>query len=105
MHSVEWYFNDTIEQLSMLTLTATNLVKEIPTLTPSDVRLRCQQLSTMQEKLSEDKEQFFAIMDFVGRGVLDTFYIGEFQRALDKSVLACDSLHAVILQYKSKINS
>ena len=105
MQSVEWYFNDTIEQLSMLTLTATALVEEIPTLTPGDVQQRCHQLSDMQEKLSADKEQFFAIMEFVGRGVLDTFYIGEFQRALDKSVLACNALHAVILQYKCDITS
>jgi hypothetical protein len=103
MQSVEWHFADTIEKLGVLTLAATTLVEEIPSLSPGDVQQRCETLLTMQQKMTEDKEQFFAIMEFVGSGILDTSYIGEFQRALDKSVLACDTLHAVILEYKSKI--
>lgn len=103
MHSVEWHFADTIEKLGVLTLAATDLIEEIPSLSPQDVQLRCEILLDMQQNLNEDKEQFFAIMEFVGPGILDTSYIGEFQRALDKSILACDTLHAAVLDYKSKI--
>lgn len=103
MQSVEWHFADTIEKLGILTHAANALVGEIPSLSPGDVQKRCEILNGMQQKLSEDKEQFFAIMEFVGPGILDTSYIGEFQRALDNSILACDTLHAAILKYKANI--
>lgn len=103
MQSIEWHFADTIEKLGVFTQAATTLIGEIPSLSPNDVKERCEELTSMQQNLSEDKEQFFAIMEFVGPGILDTSYIGEFQRALDESILACDNLHQVILAYKSNI--
>jgi hypothetical protein len=103
MQSVEWYFADTMEKLGDLTLAATTLVEEIPSLSPAIVQQRCELLNGMQRKLSQDREQFFAIIEFVGPGILDTTYIGEFQRALDKSIQACDELHAAVLQYKENL--
>jgi hypothetical protein len=103
MESVEWYFNDSIEKLDVFTLAAAALVKEIPLLPPGDVQQRCAALINIQQKLSQDKELFFAIIEFVGPGVLDTSCIGEFQRALDKSILTCDILQSVVLKYRQNI--
>lgn len=103
MESVEWYFADSIKKLDVFTLATTTLVEEIPLLNPDVVQQRCQALIGIQQKLSEDKELFFAIIEFLGPGVLTTSYIGEFQRALDKSILSCDILHTVVLQYRQNI--
>lgn len=105
MQPVECHFIDTIAQLGAFTVAATAIVNEISAITPGDLQLRCQELSGLQKKFNKDNEQFFAIMEFVGPGVLDISYVGEFQRALDKSILACDILYAVVLEYRQNITA
>ncbi len=104
MHSVEMYFNDTIAKYNLFKQAATSLVNGVHSLTPEDVYQRCEMLSTMLKELTENKEQFFAVLEFFGPGVLDTSAIGEFQRALDKSILASNALYAEILNYKRNIS-
>lgn len=105
MQSIEMYFNDTIEKISLFKQAAILLVQEIHALTPEAVHQRCNNLSAMQVKLTENKEQLFIIMEFMGPGVLDNSFIGEFQRALGKSILACDTLYTEILAYKHNLSS
>lgn len=105
MQSVEMYFIDTIEKHNLFKQAATSLLQEVPTLTPADVYQRCINLSAMQKELTENKEQFFVIMEFMGSGMLDTASVGEFQRALDESIIACDKLYAEILGYKHNLAS
>jgi hypothetical protein len=105
MQSIEMYFNDTIEKFSLFKQAAMLLIREIHVLAPDVVHQRCKNLSAMQEKLTENNEQLFIIMEFMGPGVLDNSSIGEIQRTLDKSVLACDTLYAEILAYKDNLSS
>jgi len=42
-------------------------------------------------------------MEFMGSTILDTSYVGEFQRALDKSIVTCDSLHAELTLYRNTL--
>lgn len=105
MQSIEMYFNDIIEKYSLFKLTATSLIQEIHSLKPGDIYQRCQDLSAAQKELTENKEQFFIIMEFMGPGLLDTSSIGEFQRVLDNSILACDTLYTEILTYKHNLAS
>ncbi len=103
MQSASMYFNDTIEQCNLFKQAATSIIAGIHTLSPDDIYQRCEKLSTMLKDLTENKEQFFTVLEFFGPGVLDTSSIGEFQRALDKSILTCDSLYAEILIYKQNL--
>jgi len=105
MQSVEMYINDTIEKYSLFKQAAVSLAQEIPALTPHVIHQRCEMLNAMHRELTKNKEQLFVIIEFMGPGVLDTSYIGEFQRALDKSILACDTLYAGILGYKDNLLS
>lgn len=105
MQSIEMYFIDAIEKFSLFKRAAILLIQEIHALTPDIVHQRCQILSAMQKQLTENKEQLFIIMEFMGPGVLDNSSIGEFQRVLDKSILACDTLYAEILAYKHNLSS
>lgn len=105
MQTVEMYFNDTIEKYSLFKQAAVSLIQEIPSLSPELISNRCDDLTAMHHELTVNKEQFFIIMEFMGPGILETSHIGEFQRALDKSILACDNLYAKILVYKNELTS
>jgi len=103
MKSVEMYFNDTIAKYSLFKQAATLLIKEIPALSPLDISNRCGNLTTMHKELNEGRDQLFILMEFVGSTILDTSYVGEFQRALDKSIVACDLLHDELTFYQNSL--
>jgi hypothetical protein len=105
MKSVEMYFNDTIAEYSHFKHAATMLIQEIPSLPPSEINQRCAELSSMIRAITDNKSHLFDLMEFMGLGILDTSYIGEFQRVLDKSILACDTLYADLLTYKDAFTS
>jgi hypothetical protein len=103
MQSVEMYLNDTIEKYSLFAKAATCLVREVQTLPPAKIYERCEELTLMQSELLMNKEQLFIVMEFLGPKFLDSSSICEFQRALDKSILTCNTLYNEILSYKEKI--
>ena len=105
MQTVEMYFNDAIEKYSLFKEAAVSLIQEITSLPPEVIYHRCEDLTAMHQELTENKEQFFIVMEFLGPGILNTSHIGEFQRALDKSIHACDTLYAKILVYKNELTS
>jgi hypothetical protein len=105
MQSIEMYFNDTIAKYSIFKQAATSLVQEIPAMTPDDIFRRCENLSALRKEATKDKDQLFIIMEFMGPGILDAAFIGEFQRVLDTSILVCDTLYAEILLYKERLTS
>ena len=103
MQSVEMYFNKAIQKHSLFKQAATLLILEIPGLTPNDIHNRCTDLTIMQRELTDNKDHLFDLMEFWGPGILDTAFIGEFQRALEKSILTCDSLYSEVLHYKDTL--
>jgi hypothetical protein len=105
MQSVEMYFNDMIAKHNLFKQAATLLIQEVPSLAPHDIHHRCEGLSILRKELTENNDQLAILMEFMGPGLLNTSYIGEFQRALDKSLLTCNSLYAEILVYKNKMTS
>jgi hypothetical protein len=105
MQTVEMYFNDTIAKYSLFKQAATSLVQEIPSLPPIDIFHRCEDISALHKEATQNKDQLFIIMEFMGPGILDTSFIGEFQRVLDKSILVCDTLYVEILNYKDTLIS
>ncbi|MBU1568837.1 MAG: hypothetical protein KJ630_24830 [Proteobacteria bacterium] len=105
MQSVEMYFNDMIAKHDLFKQAAFLLMKEVPSLTPTDIHDRCENLLILKRELTKDNDQLSIRMEFLGPGILDTTYLGDFQRALDQSILACDLLHAEILLYKDSLLS
>lgn len=105
MKTVEMHFNDTIAEYSLFKNAATSLIQDIPSLTPNEINQRCAELSSIIRAITDNKNHLFDLMEFMGPGILDTSYIGEFQRALDKSILTCDTLYAEILAYKETLTS
>lgn len=103
MQTVEMCFNDTIAKYSLFKQAATLLIEEIPSLTPEAIHLRCADLRTLQQELTDNKDYLFDLMEFMGPGILDTAYIGEFQRALNTSILSCDALYAEILSCQDNL--
>ena len=55
--------------------------------------------------LIADEDYFFALMEFTGREILGTSYIGEFQRALDASFDMANALHLTLSHYREHLVS
>lgn len=101
MQTIEMCFNNTIEKHSIFKQATTLLIQEIASLSPSEIYGRCQELEILYRDLVSNKDYLFTLMEFMGPGVLDTSYIGEFQRALDKSIAVCDTLYKEVINYKN----
>ena len=104
MLNVELYFNTVIAKHNVFKQAALVLLQDVQKLTPQQICQRSEELATMHKGLIEDKEQFFIIVEFFGPGILDTAYIGDFQRALDKSVAACEALYQEIIAYRDTLS-
>ncbi|KAB2888463.1 MAG: hypothetical protein F9K32_16400 [Desulfobulbaceae bacterium] len=105
MLNVEIRFNTTIAKYNMFHQAAVALLQEIRSLSPDMIYHRCERLTAMHQELMENKEQLFSLMEFVGPGILETSYIGDFQRSLDKSIAACEALYREILLYRENLNA
>ncbi len=105
MQTIEMCFNNSIEKHSIFKQAATSLIQEIPSLSPHEIDHRCKELEILHNDLISNKDYLFALMEFMGPGILDNSYIGEFQRALDRSIAACDTLFTEILNYRKTLVS
>jgi hypothetical protein len=105
MKTVEMLFNETIAEYSLFRHAAVLLIQEIPSLPPKEINQRCAELTSMIRAITDNKSHLFDLMEFIGPGILDTSCVGEFQRILDKSIHACDTLYADLLVYKDTLTS
>ena len=105
MQTVEMYFNEKIEQYRQLKNDTFILIEDIPLLSPVELGNRCDALSTQQQKIVHDHEHLCLVMEDIGPEILNTSYIGEYQRALDKSILAYDILQTEIYSYRNKLQA
>jgi hypothetical protein len=105
MLNVELYFNTIIAKHNVFKQAAILLLQDVPILNAEQICRRSEELTVMHRGLIEDKEQFFTIIEFFGPGILETAYIGDFQRALDKSVAACEALYQEIIVYRDKLST
>lgn len=103
MQTIEIYFADAIEKHGLFKEAAASLIQEISSLTPGAIDRRCKELTGLNQELLADKNHLCALMEFIGPGILDTSYVGEFQRALDKSIAVCDELYKEIHIYRQNL--
>lgn len=103
MQTIEMCFNNTIEKHRIFKQAATTLIQEVSQLTPSEIDHRCQELEILHNDVTSNKDYLFTLMEFTGPGILDAAYLGEFQRALDKSIATCDNLYNEILKYRTQL--
>ncbi len=105
MQTVEMHFSNAIQEHSLFNQAALLLIQEITELAPDDICNRCTELTTLQQELADNQNHLFTLMEFVGPEILNTSFVGEFQRALQQSILTCDALHAAVLDYKKALIS
>ena len=103
MQTVEMYFTEKIEEYRQLKQDTCSLIEDIPLLSPLELGNRCDALAMQQREIIHDHEHICLIMEEIGPEILNTSYIGEYQRALDKSILACDMLQVEIHSYKNRM--
>ena len=103
MQIVEMHFNNAILEHNLFRQAALLLIREITELAPDDICKRCMELTALQEELACNQTLLFTLMEFVGPEILNASFVGEFQRALQQSILTCDALHAAVLDYKNTL--
>ncbi|MBV5318096.1 MAG: hypothetical protein JZU50_09815 [Desulfobulbaceae bacterium] len=104
MQTVAMYFSETIEKYRQLKQVTDLLTEEMPLLAPHELGSRCRVLSELQREINNDNHQLCLLMEEIGPEILDTASIGEYQRAMDKSILACDMLQAGMRFYRDRIH-
>lgn len=105
MQTVEMYFYNTIEKYRQLKQDTFLLIDDIPILSPIELGSRCGMLTTLQREIADDNEQLCLLMEDIGPEILETAYIGEYQRAMDKSIRACDSLRAEMRVHRDRMHA
>ena len=103
MQTVEQCCQELIARYNLFKQEATRLSENIPALTPPEILHRCEQLAQMHSAMYQTRERFLQLLEFIGPSTLDAAYLGEFQRTLDKSILACDGLFQEILDYRQRL--
>ncbi len=105
MQSVEMYFNKTINKFRRLKQDTFLLIDDIPLLSPIEIDNRCNALTTLQQEITDDNDQLCLLMEDIGPDILETSYIGEYQRAMDKSIHACDSLRLEMRLHRCRMQA
>lgn len=103
MEGIETYFNDTIAAYNRFEQEALLLLEDIPNLQARQIEDRCEDLVGMHREIMENSDQLCVVMDYVGPAILNTPYIGEFQRSLDRSAAVCQTLFTEITDYKARL--
>ncbi len=105
MHAMESFIGEAVARYQCINQAAAELLTEIPDLSPGLIHQRCQTLAEMQQRLDEDQEHFFTVMEFFGPELLKTAAVGEFQRALDCSIDTLEALHTKLLAYRRQFEA
>lgn len=92
MKTTEDLFRESIDQYKTLISDASDLSKTIANLSPNEILRRCENLQKLQNKQAEIDKFIIEIMLDSGPHILETPYIGEYQRMLDKAMQACDEV-------------
>jgi hypothetical protein len=92
MKTTEAIFRESIDQYKILINNASALSKIIADLAPAEILRCCKTLQKQQRKQGEVDKFIIEIMLDSGPRILETPYIGEYQRVLDKAMQACDEV-------------
>jgi len=102
MQTMALYFNETIEKYRQLQQAADLLTTALPGLSPAEINSRCEHLTALQRVITADNDRLCQLMEEIGPEILDTAEVGEYQRAMDTSILACDSLRQEIFLHRQR---
>ena len=92
MKTTEDLFRESIDQYKILIADASNLSKVITNLSPDEILHRCKNIQQQQNKQIVIDNFIVEIMLDSGPEILESPYIGEYQRILDEAMLACDEV-------------
>ncbi len=92
MKTAENIFRESIDQYKALITDASDFNKIIENLSPEEILQRCEILQKQQNEQAKIDKFIIEIMLDFGPRILETPYIGEYQKILDKAMQACDEV-------------
>ncbi|MCK5664472.1 MAG: hypothetical protein KAI17_13365 [Thiotrichaceae bacterium] len=92
MKTTDDLFQESIDQYKSLLTDASDLSKSMTELSLDEVLHRCNNLQERHNKQIKIDAFLIDVMLETGPEILNTPYIGEYQRILDMAILACDEV-------------
>ncbi|GEM_PF-1271419 len=94
MKTPEDLFRESISLYKKLIKNATFLSEQMVSMTAEEILMKCEQLRELQAKQVATDSFIIEIMQDSGPGILDTPYVGEYQRTLKKALQSYDKVSA-----------
>lgn len=92
MNTTTDLFRESIEQYKYLIDQTNSLASKMAGLSPEEILQHCEELQQLQQKQAVVDTFILEIMADNGPQILDTQYIGEYQRIMNKAIQSCDKV-------------
>lgn len=92
MNTTTDLFRESIEQYKYLTDQTNSLASKMAGLSPEEILQHCEELQQLQQKQAVVDTFILEVMADNGPQILDTQYIGEYQRIMNKAIQSCDKV-------------
>ncbi len=94
MKTTEDLFRESTEQYQQLIQNIADLSSHMASSTPEEILKHCEELQEMQKKQAKLDKFIVEIMNDLGPQILETPYVGEYQRMLDNALQSCNEVAA-----------
>jgi len=92
MNTTNDLFQESIERYKYLIDQTNSLASKMAGLSPEEILQHCEDLQKLQQKQAVVDKFILEVMTDNGPQVLDTQYIGEYQRIVNKAIQSCDKV-------------
>jgi hypothetical protein len=92
MDTIKPLFEKTIDKYKNFIGVVEGIERDMSSLPAEEILALCEKVRKLQEEISPDDKKIAEIMSITGSDIMDTPFIGEYQRILDRAEHACESL-------------
>ena len=96
----ELSFRNAIGRYFLLDQAASSLIVDMAALSPEQILLRTNQVSSMQQDLVRQDDQLISILMLAGPEILNADFIKAYQQILAKVIMSCDQIREQMTEIK-----
>jgi len=96
----ELSFRNAIGRYFLLDQAASSLIVDMAALSPEQILLRTNQVSSMQQDLVRQDDQLISILMLAGPEILDADFIKAYQQILAKVIMSCEQIREQMTEIK-----
>jgi len=93
-------FRNAIGRYFLLDQAASSLIVDMAALSPEQILLRTNQVSSMQQDLVRQDDQLISLLMLAGPEILDADFIKAYQQILAKVIMSCEQIREQMTEIK-----